>query len=55
MKKVLLLITCVAIVAMVPACKKLSCQKQETMQEAPAAPTMPAPEAPAMPEQAPAA
>ena len=50
MKKVLLLVVCVAVLAMVPACKKLGCGKAEqmpqevpTMPAGPATPEMPAP------------
>lgn len=50
MKRVLLLVVCVAILAMIPACKKLGCGKAEQMpQEVPA---MPIPQTPEMPQPA---
>lgn len=58
MKKVLLLVVCVAVLAMVPACKKLGCGKAEQMpQEVPAAmPVVPAtPELPTPVEPTPEA
>ncbi len=54
MKRVLLLVVCVGILAMVPACQKLACKKQEAQQEVPMHMPAPAPvEAPAGAPEAP--